>query len=166
MATNGAAHAPIPSTEPSAHFPTPLPASTVQHVDPPAVTAEQEAMLQDLIDYLSSPTYEIPSLLKAFKAYQKARGHPSRPLRDESGSGASSMASTSSLQVKDVKLMPLTDVERCWLSRERASIGVSPLHADGPRHRASPLPARDQVDLQGRGITGRGDAHLATRVWR
>lgn len=110
-------------------FPTPVPAASSKLDEPRPTTAEQEGLLTDLIDYLEQPDYALPHSLKDWKALNKSRPKPGRQSSTvqhaREGTQASTTSSFFALGAKDAKLEALDDRERCWLSRERASVSVT-----------------------------------------
>ena len=84
----------------------------------PDLTSEQFTKLATLLAHLNGPEFTLPTTVKDVKAAQKAR-LKRFGAKPEQWSGQPLVSGN-----KDEQLLPLSDVEKCFLSNERESCRV------------------------------------------
>ncbi|BGP14593.1 hypothetical protein JCM10213_001941 [Rhodosporidiobolus nylandii] len=103
-----------PPNDPAVPFSLPIarPDPSSQPVPPKDLTAEEQAKLDKLVQHFNRPEFKLPNLLKTLKAqHQKETGGGSR-----FGGLFGRTATPTSDELADVH--PLTDVEKCYWSRQ------------------------------------------------
>ncbi|GAA6038889.1 hypothetical protein JCM8097_000556 [Rhodosporidiobolus ruineniae] len=115
MAASFESTLPTPPNDPSVPFPYPIarPNPDSQPVPPKDLTKDEEAKLAKLVDHFNRPDFKLPNLLKTLKAqHAKEQGGGGSRF----GSFFSRSATPTEDELADVH--PLTDVEKCYWSRQ------------------------------------------------